>query len=405
MNKTIGMAARTTMGTLWYTLSTITNRVVGIVAHLVLAWILGSEDFGEIGLAYAITSLGRVIQAAGLREVLIRRRRKIRLWAKVAVWISLGFSALAFLFCLIAGYALAQWYQTPRLFGLIAIISCMFPIEALVEVPRVRIENNLGFRALAVLLTTRTTCAAFATVLLAACGFGAFSYAIPMPFAALIQLVMISRICPLQFSWPRRIGRFRILFKSSMAVVVGNFAVLWTGFADYLILGLFVAKSAIGNYYFAYNISVQPIRLLTSNLAATLLATLNQLADDPNRQLAGFRRAVSAVAYVGIPLCLLQAMVARPLLAVLFQGKWDDAALLIEIMSCGMAFRVVSPPSISLIKIQGRFRTFFKLSLVNGLVFLGLVVLGAWSRGVARNSVGDFRLFNDCRPAQICTLH
>jgi O-antigen/teichoic acid export membrane protein len=55
--------------------------------------------------------------------------------------------------------------------------------------------------------------------------------------------------------------------------------------------------------------------------------------------------------------CLLQAAAAEPFARLLFPGKWDSSIIVMQILSLGMATRMIAGASFALLKSQGRFTT------------------------------------------------
>src|SRR5436190_13327638 len=69
---------------------------------------------------------------------------------------------------------------------------------------------------------------------------------------------------------------------------------------------------------------------------------------------------------------------ADPGVRMFFEDKkWEDAIPVLQALSLGMAFRVVASPGGSLIQAQGRFRVILITNIINAIVFLALVTLGA----------------------------
>src|SRR5439155_9904086 len=103
---------------------------------------------------------------------------------------------------------------------------------------------------------------------------------------------------------------------------------------------------------------------------------------EPARQLQGFLRAVRALAAVAVPVCVLQAAVAGPVVRLIFSpradpGKWYAAIPVLQVLSLGMAFKAVGMPTSNLLQAQGRFKLYLKLTAVYAAVFLVMVALAA----------------------------
>src|SRR5258708_22804407 len=76
-------------------LQSVAGKAITAVGQAILAWYLGPDEFGLIGLAYTVSVFVGLIQQAGLREILIRRSRSYESWANVSFSMSLLTGAVA----------------------------------------------------------------------------------------------------------------------------------------------------------------------------------------------------------------------------------------------------------------------------------------------------------------------
>jgi PST family polysaccharide transporter len=133
----------------------------------------------------------------------------------------------------------------------------------------------------------------------------------------------------------------------------------------------------VGVYYFAFNLSLQTAMLLALNLDAVLMPVLSKLKDDVPRQRDAFLSAARAVALVGVPVCFLQAAVAGPAIRLVFDPKWYGAVHVLQVLSVGMALRVVTHPAQTLMRAQGRFATLTWLNAIGAIAFVAVTAVAA----------------------------
>jgi PST family polysaccharide transporter len=152
---------------------------------------------------------------------------------------------------------------------------------------------------------------------------------------------------------------------------------LVTELGDYVVLGRFHPDAVVGIYYFAFNLSLQTAMVLALNLDGVLMPVLSKLKGEPVRQREAFLSAARAIALVGIPVCLLQAVVAGPAIRLVFDPKWYAAIPVLQVLSAGMSFRVVTHPAQSLMRAQGRFATLTGLNGIGAATFLGVTTAAA----------------------------
>jgi O-antigen/teichoic acid export membrane protein len=145
---------------------------------------------------------------------------------------------------------------------------------------------------------------------------------------------------------------------------------------DYLLTGLFFTTDQLGVYYFAFNLSTQTAQLVSTNLTMVLLPSFAKLDREPKRQRAAYLRICSMIALVGVVLCIIQALMAGPLLHLVFHEKWDDAIPLVQILTVGMVFLLPSSPGMPLLQSQGRYRKVMLWTAIVASAFLTSVGLG-----------------------------
>jgi PST family polysaccharide transporter len=366
-------------------LQSVAGKAIAAVGQIILAWYLRPQEFGIVGLAFTISVLVGLLQQAGLREILIRRSRTFPRWANAAFWMSLatGFGA-ALLTAAIAPFAAAMYgadspgTSRQQLIPILDILALAMPINAAATVPMVKLQIDLRFRALTAIALCQGTLNMALSCLLAANGFGPYSFVLPIPVsAAMVAIAAWHLDAPLIRRSPEfRKWRFMVL-ESSKLIVAGLFITACVQGGAFA-LGIFHYNDAVvGMYTFAFGISLQIAHLLTFNLGSVLFPALSRLGAEPQRQRAAFERAVRLLLLVGVSMCILQAAMADALLRFLFLDKWVGAILPLQILSVGMAFNLCNGPAINFLLTLGRTNTVLHLSMTSAAVYLVLVMVGA----------------------------
>lgn len=62
---------------------------------------------------------------------------------------------------------------------------------------------------------------------------------------------------------------------------------------------------------------------------------LNSIENQTDRQTNAFLRAANLVAMVGMPLCVWESLLAKPLLMLVYGTKWQLAIVPLELLSLG----------------------------------------------------------------------
>jgi PST family polysaccharide transporter len=368
------------------------SKVIGFLAQLVLLYLLGRQDFGVVTLACTITAFIQVIAQNGVQEVLIRQRT-FRLWAVPAFWLALALGVVSSVLVLLgAPFAAWMYARTPevhaQLFWSLIILAPSPLGYALMVVPQAQLLRELRFQTLATINLILFTLQNVLTVVFAALGFGAYSFVWPMTISVLITMAIFWWWVRPHWAPRPQIRRWRYMLSDSTSLLVGEYGRLVVDQSDYVLLGLFTTVPLVGIYTVGYRVAIQALQMIMTNMASILFPTFMKLADRPQKQLDAFINVQRILTTIGVSSCLLQAAVSEPFAKFAFpSGKWDPSIVVMQVLSIGMATRMVGGAASALMKSQGRFRIirlFYWLHALTQVALLTLVLsLGGEVLGVS----------------------
>ena len=348
---------------------TIVGKLVAAASQYVLSWLLLPADFGLVGLAYTVSSLSGVIMQIGLREFIIRRQRS-NLWIEPALWVALSLSTLsAILMCAFAHLA-ASIYHEPRVAGLVLILALAQPFSALNVVMSAVLQKRFQFATLAKIGIFATSLSAVLSIAFAKVGLGAYSFVAPASLVGALQLAILWRLCGYRMKWRPRPRFWRYFVPTGAYVFLTGVLMVLGSQGDYMLLGLFHSASEVGIYFFAFNFSVQINTFLWVGFANVLFPMMSSIQDDARRLAQAFRKTVGTIAVLVVPLCVLQAALAGPLIRLLFSEKWVPAIPLIQLMNIGIGLHTIAEPCVPLLQAQGRFRDLLRYTLTWNVLLL-----------------------------------
>jgi len=370
---------RTTHGVMWIAVQAGTTRIVGLVQQIALGWLLAKSDFGLIAMTYTVSTFVNLMANPGIDAVLVQRLRRYRHWATPAFWLG---TAMGFLGCLtmLALGPLAAWaYGQPTLVSLITVLAVALPIQSLQIVPKAQLQMQMRFRAIVLLGIAGSVLTAILTIAGASFGFGAYSFVVPIPITAAATSAATWWLVrpPVGMHWEVR--RWRHLFSNGVAVGGTQLLNTLINQADYIALGLSVlSDSAIGTYFFAFSIAVQPLRLISSNVPVVLFPGLSHLSQDPEKQVRATLKAMRLLMLVTVPVCFLQVLLAEPLFHLVFGSLWNDAILPCQLLTIGLMINAACWPAVSLMLAQGRFREQFVITVLIAILLIAMLGMVVW---------------------------
>ncbi len=374
----VGTGVKVAAGTMWVMLQTVATKGVMAAGQLLLGWLLSPEDFGEIGLAYTVTAFVTLLTNPGIDLILISRGRRFRFWSTPAFYFSLATGVLGGLVILATAPVVAHFYDSPRLVGLLSVLALATPIGALQIVPLAKLRSKMDFRTAAAIALGQSALQTVLTVAFAALGAGVYAFVLPMPIVYVVAVSVLWRVARPTIHVRDAFRYWKYLVGDTGYIFGQRLLVTMVVQGDYIILGSLYGPEVVGPYFFAYSIATQAIRLTAGSLHMVLIAGLSRMPAFSPQQTQGAFRATKAIALCGMPLCILQAVLVGPLLNALYGDKWNAAIPLVQLLSIGLAFDVISWPACSLLEARGQFRFYFLWTCFSAMVFLACVFIGAY---------------------------
>lgn len=376
-----GLAARSASGFMLYLAQSMVGKLFNLAAQFALAYLLAPEDFGLIGLAYTVMAFASVFGVGGVREVLIQKHRRWKAWAWPGLLVAISFGLAATLLALGLAPFGARFYGDPRLVGMVAILAASPLIQSVGVVPQARLQGQLRFRAAIIPNLLGAILLPALTVVFAALGFGAYSFALPVPIASLVVAIAAWMLAG---PMPRyRLSRRHI---NAMAVSSGqllgiSFAYQFINQIDYIVVGRIAPTATVGQYYFSFNLSTQSLRLVVGNFTQVLLPVISQISDDMDRTRHAFVRVCRALALIGIPLSFAQAAFARPAFEAFLEPKWQPAIPILQVLSLGMGPRLLAGIADAALKGRGRFNLLLAANwIAAGSLLITLIIAATFWR-------------------------
>ena len=386
-------------GFAWALTQSLGLKVAGIAGQIVLARLLVPEHFGVVAVAQGVAGVAQVLQWTGVQDVLIKRQKRFDLWSTPAFWLSASMGVCAALMLAVAGPILAYALKQPQLTALLLVLSIANLAGILGVVPQAKLQSELRFRSMVIPAMLSQLAIVGLSIALAWMGFGPYSLVIPQALCVPAMTLAYWRASGLRVAPRPHFRRWRFMVADSIVLMAIALTGSLAATAGTMALAAIHDAKEVGYYSMGYNLSLQTVMVISGPLAAVLFPSLARLQHDPPRLLAAFVRASRMLALVGVPLCLAQAVAARPGMELLFGHKWDNAIPVTELLSVGLAFAVLGGVSASIFKALGRFRELLWWTVAISLVQVAMLATGAAIGNSSYVAVAALLFYATCGPA------
>ncbi|MFD6231219.1 oligosaccharide flippase family protein [Streptomyces sp. NPDC060232] len=377
LGRKVGSAAK------WSLVNTVVMRLGNFATGIVLArYFLGPEAWGVYGIAQTVLLVLLSANELGVSLAIVRWEGDPRRFAPTVLTLSAVSSCLLYAVLFATAPAVAGVLGSPEASGVLRVMCLCVVLDGLSQVPAGFLTREfaqgrrMAVDALNFVLSTAVT------LLLAVQGWGAMSFAWGSVVGNVAALIGCCLAAPgtLKFGWDRE--QARALLKFGLPLAGASMLALGVVNVDTMVVGSTLDPLALGFYVLAFNISGWPVRIISEAARRVSFAGFSRLADSPQALAAGFARALGVVTAATVPLCVLLAGLAAPVIELVYGERWLPAAgALPWLMALGLV-RIGCELAYDCLVAIGRRRSLIAVQGLWLLILIPALVIGARGGGI-----------------------
>jgi O-antigen/teichoic acid export membrane protein len=368
------LTQRAAHATWWSALEIAARYGVQFAVMILLARLLTPADFGLIAMLLVFTTIAALLVDAGFGTALVQKQRTTD-DDESTVFLS-GICASVVVGCVLwfAAPAIAAFYSQPALVPLTRLLLFVLPLSALAAVPDALLTQRLDFRSRANAEIFASLVSGAVAVVLAWRGFGVWSLA----WQSIVAIGVRAALLWLYSRW-RPHGRFRVksfrqLFGFGSYMLMSNLLNTISTRLQSLLIGRLFDSRALGYYTLAQNTQQAPAQFMSGVLNRVGLPVFSSVADQPAKLVAALRLSLRVSIFVFVPCMVGIAVVAEPLIVMLYGVRWTPAAPMLAILSLSAMLWPLHVLNLAAIGAQGRSDLIFRLELAKRVVSIGLII-------------------------------
>jgi O-antigen/teichoic acid export membrane protein len=365
-----------------------TVQAIRFASKLALPWLVTTAQFGEATLAGVIMFGVQHFAVFGLDEALISASHvDSHLYARarrLQTWIGVGLALLVAL----AGLAMQWWPAQAGLGQLLMALAPMTIIANLGTLPTAMLVRSRCFArifAIDLIMITTLTCVSIGT---AALGAGEWSLVYAWHANALASLIAASIFAaPLIPKDPGGAPSLESVRRNGAhftgAALLGYFGER----LDSASVGFVLGRSALALFEVAQTLS-QVVVNYASSVSERLLFPTFALQYRIGTLTAAYVQALRVTVTFALPLHVLLALMAEPIVHTFFPPEWTYAAPLLSCLAMAAGARCFDVAAVTTLKAVGEGQTVFRLGLVRiGLLAVALIVSLPYGLGAVAGAV------------------
>jgi lipopolysaccharide exporter len=373
--------SRLLKGAVWLSGARLASNILATISTLFLARLLLPSDFGLVALGTSTLNVLMSITTISLSEALVQHRDPSHRHFHTAWTLNLLRGVLiGSVFALIA-VPVARYYSDYRLENVMFALSGTAILNGLENPRAIMLTKQLIFWQQFMLQVSQKLVALITSVLIALIYHSYWALIGGMLLGQFVGVLVSYTVLPFRPTFS--IAHARELFSFSIWLTLSNAinAINWN--FDPLLVGKFIGKTALGYYSVGNSLAVMPTREAMAPLTGTLFPAFSNLAHDPTRLTAAYRRAQTLVTAVALPAGVGMALIADPLVRLAMGETWLPAVFVIRILAAVFAVQSLSTLAQPLAMAAGRTQLLFKRDLQGFLFRVPMVIVGLHFGGFA----------------------
>jgi O-antigen/teichoic acid export membrane protein len=304
------------------------SRVFRIFLVVFIARLLSPYDYGLAAIILTIREFANVFtMRGGIASKLIQAdEADLPVLVNTAYWLNWIFSLALFVIqCLIA-FPIAWFYKESALIWPIIVVATAYLAIPFYAIQMALLERENRLQVVAVASTIDNVGGNLLSLALAFAGGGVWAIILPgVLVGPLVYLVFARRY----HSWRSRqsfsLMRWQEIMSFGSKVIGAQLLDRVRSYLDYLLVGKFLGVEALGMYFFAFNsglgISLSIIDKFTWAQFPYICEAKANLVEFKRRYFG----SIKTIAYIIVPLVLLQSSLATWYVPILFGSQWVPA--------------------------------------------------------------------------------
>ena len=360
------LSVRTATAASWILSWRMTTRLLGLVNTIVLVRLLTPADFGLIALAVSLAQIVESLSSMGVSDALMREKKADRELYSTGFTINLIRGLLIAAVIAAEAAPIAIFFEDVRLESILFVLAAMMLLASLENVGMVEFRRNLSFeKDFQMAVVPRL----LAIVVSIGCALVFRNY------WALVAGILTNRILRVAMSywlhpfrpsltlraW-RRVAGFS--FWNWMNVVVTTVR----DRIDTVVIGRVYGSASVGLYSVGYEIGTLLATELVEPVSSALYAGFSAGQRGGSDVSKGYFRAVCATFLVTLPLGAGLAILASPVIYLLFGEKWMLAVPLVQVFAVAYMLRVITYFSVGVLNALGMIKITFRILLLSVIV-------------------------------------
>ncbi len=352
--------------------------LVGLVSTVIISRLLGPADIGVFAIGTALVGIVAVVRELGVSTYLVQEAKLSSERIRSAFTLTVGVGVGLALFILLISWPAGAFYGDPRVMQILVILAFGFALTPLGSVSQALLARDMQFGTLTWIRTLHTVTSASVSIGLAMAGFGPVSLAWGSVTAAGVNAIVSLAVRPHPM-WPNfsRDDVVRVLAVGGPATVIGIVEDI-VGSLPELLLGRMQSLAATGLFSRARGLSQMAHQLIARAAGPVFFTAFATLRREGQSAEPLYVKATACVTVLGWTALAALAVLAEPVVALLYGAAWTEVVPLLRWLCAAAAVALLTSGANHLLLASGGAREAMWAKLAGVPIYAVSLAVGGW---------------------------
>jgi O-antigen/teichoic acid export membrane protein len=367
---------KTLRGGIITTLATGVSFSLRLVSTVLFARMLMPEHFGLIGMVTALTVVAEQFKDLGLSLATVQRADVNHDQVSTLFWINTGIGALITLSVAVLSAPIAWFYADQRLIHITLALSSSFFFSGLAVQHQALLRRQMLFTRLAWIQVLSNLLSVVVGIIVALQGFGYWALVwkeVARSFFTACGMWFACRWLPGMPIGGSGVGKMLRFGRDVTGFNIINF---FSRSLDHVLIGKLLGAVPLGFYRQASQLVMIPISFIEFPVSYVAEPTFSALQGDPDKYRHYYRKIVSLVAFISMPMMIFLCVFSENIVLLLLGEKWIEAAPIFRVLALAAFIQPVSNTRGFVMVTCGKTQRYFRWGVISNIFVIASFIVG-----------------------------
>jgi teichuronic acid exporter len=333
------------------------------------------EEFGLIGMIAIFMGLGTALFQGGLTSSLIRTKELTEDDYSTVFFFNLVGSFVIYGVLFLAAPWISEFYKQPTLVNITRVYGLTYILSAFGTVQNTILTKELKFKKQAIISLPALVISSSIGLVMAYFNYGVWSLVV----SALVNTLVISILLWISSDWyPKRIfsvekfqQHFHYGYKLTLSSILD---IIFTNIYQ-IVIGRYYSPALVGYYTRANSLMMLPVGNVSGALNRVIFPLFSKVQDDIPRFRNAYKQIMQMVLFIITPIIVLMALLAKPLIILLFTDKWIAVVPIFQIICFTGVLYPIHKYNLLVLQVKGRSDLFLKLEVIKKVALSVILIV------------------------------